>query len=76
MPVTYQTLVQAELDAVVPRERLPSMEDKAKLPYLEATILEIMRVRGIAAIGFPRSTMVDTEVAGYYIPANTVVRAR
>ena len=72
--VDVQRRIQAELNAVVPRERLPSMEDKAKLPYLEATILEIMRVRGILSFGLPRSTMVDTEVAGYYIPADTMVR--
>ncbi|KAH9009389.1 cytochrome P450 [Lactarius hengduanensis] len=35
-----QKRVQAELDAVVGRKRLPTFEDRASLPYLEATIKE------------------------------------
>jgi cytochrome P450 len=33
-----QAKVQAEMDSVVGRNRLPNFEDQAKLPYLEAVI--------------------------------------
>lgn len=66
--------LQTELDAVVPRDRLPSMDDKAKMPFMEATILEIMRIRTVAPLAVPHLTQCDTEVGGYKVPANTMVR--
>ena len=38
-----QTKLQAELDRVVGRDRLPTMEDRAKCHYLEATVQEVHR---------------------------------
>ena len=38
-----QEKVHAELDKVVGHNRLPSLEDKSELPYLEATISEVQR---------------------------------
>ena len=66
--------LQKELDGVVPRDRLPSIDDKAKLPYMEATILEIMRIRTVGPLGIPHLTLCETEVAGYTIPEDTMVR--
>ena len=66
--------LQTELDAVVPRDRLPSMDDKAKLPFMDSTILEIMRVRTVGPLGVSHLTLCDTELAGYKIPADTMVR--
>ena len=34
---------QAEVDDVIGKQRAPSMKDKASMPYVEATILEIQR---------------------------------
>jgi len=65
--------LQTELDDVVPRDRLPSMEDKAKLPYMEASILEIMRIRMVAPLGVPHTTLCDTELCGYKIPSDAMV---
>jgi cytochrome P450 len=68
-----QERLRAEIDSVVPRERLPSIDDKSKLPYLEATILEMMRLKTIAPLSCPRKTLTDTEVSGYVIPADSMV---
>ena len=65
--------LQADIDAVVPRDRLPSMGDRAKLPYVEAAILEAMRVRTIFPLSAPHVTLCDTEVAGFNIQANAEV---
>ena len=46
-----QTRVQEELDRVVGVERLPSMKDKADLPYTEAVIMEIQRHANIVPMG-------------------------
>jgi len=67
-----QDRLHEEIDSVVPKERVPSLSDK--LPYFEATILEIMRVKTITPLSLPHKTMCDTEVAGYFIPKKTQVR--
>jgi len=70
-----QKRLQEEIDSVVDRGRLPSLDDRTKLPYVEATILEVMRLRTIAPLAIPRETICDTEVSGYSIPKNTGVLA-
>jgi len=70
-----QERVQKEIDSVVSRDRLPSLSDKPKLPYTEAVMFEVMRVRTIGPLSVPRATLCDTEVAGYKIPSKTLVLA-
>ena len=38
-----QTIAQKELDAVTGRERLPTFEDRLKLPFVDAVCKEVMR---------------------------------
>ena len=60
-----------DIDSQVPRERLPSLADRPRLPFLEATILEVMRIRTVVPL-VTHSTPYDTTVGGYFIPADTV----
>jgi hypothetical protein len=46
-----QRRAQAELDAVVGRDRLPTFDDKQHLPYIEAMCKELMRWLMVAPIG-------------------------
>ena len=43
-----QEKVQAEIDRVVGQDRLPSLEDRKKLPFLDATISEVQRCSNVA----------------------------
>jgi len=61
-----------EIDSQVPRERLPSLADRSLMPYVEATILEVMRVRTVGPLALPHQTSCDTTVGGFFIPANTM----
>jgi len=70
-----QERVQKEIDSVVSRDRLPSLSDKPKLPYTEATLLEVMRIRAVGPLAAPHVAIRNTEVLGYKIPANTLVIA-
>lgn len=63
--------VQKELDTVIGRSRRPSLEDRARLPYVEATIAEISRISPIAPITVPHTAIKDTELGGYSIRKNT-----
>ena len=42
---------QQEIDGVVGRDRLPTFDDSADLPYIAAVIREVLRWRPIAPLG-------------------------
>lgn len=68
-----QEAVQKELDTVIGRSRRPSLEDRARLPYVEATIAEISRINPIAPIAIPHAALKDTKLGGYDIKKNTPI---
>jgi len=70
-----QNRVQREIDNVVPKDRLPSLDDKPRLPYTEAVILEIMRRRTVAPFLIPHATLKDTKVLEYDVPKGCMVIA-
>jgi cytochrome P450 len=68
-----QANVQAELDAVIGRERVPTFADKPSLPRLEAFISEALRWRPLTPEGLPHRTTEDVIWENYCIPAGTTV---
>ncbi len=46
-----QIRAQAELDAVTGRERLPTFEDRPKLPFVDAVCKEVLRWRPVTPLG-------------------------
>jgi len=63
-----QKRVQAELDSVVGRKRLPTFEDRASLPYLEATIKESLRFHPPTPLGIAHRLIEDDVVQGKQSP--------
>ena len=68
-----QSRVQWEIDDVVSKDRLPSLNDKPRLPYTEAVILEVMRRHTVVPLYIPHATLNDTEVLGYHVPKGSMV---
>ncbi|XP_070562376.1 cytochrome P450 1A5-like isoform X1 [Ptychodera flava] len=68
-----QAKVQKELDDVIGRDRSPLLSDKAKLPYCEAVILEVMRIRTTMPYNVPHETTENTVIGGYNIPKGTQI---
>jgi hypothetical protein len=66
---------QAELDAVVGADRLPTFLDSPKLPYVHAIIQEVLRWRPFLASGMPHAVTQDDEYMGYRIPKDSLVIA-
>uniref|UniRef100_A0A3Q0QZP9 Cytochrome P450 1A n=1 Tax=Amphilophus citrinellus TaxID=61819 RepID=A0A3Q0QZP9_AMPCI len=68
-----QVRLQQEVDKVVDRSRLPSIEDQQQLPYIMAFIYEVMRYTSFAPLTIPHSTTTDTSIMGYTVPKNAVI---
>ncbi|KAI0309928.1 cytochrome P450 [Amylostereum chailletii] len=64
-----QQRAQAELDAVIGRDRLPAFDDRAALPYIGAVCREVLRWKPVTPLGVARRAMQDDEYDGYLIPA-------
>jgi len=46
-----QKRAQAEIDSVIGRDRLPTFEDRASLPYVDAVVRETFRWNPILPLG-------------------------
>ncbi|KAG1750230.1 cytochrome P450 [Suillus lakei] len=68
-----QAKVQAELDAVVGRHRVPTFADEQSLPRLHAFISEALRWRPLVPNGVAHRTTKDVIWRNYCIPAGTTV---
>ena len=64
---------QKEIDEIVPEDRFPSLDDKPRLPYTDAVVLEILRRRTMAPFFVPHSPLRDTQLLGYDIPRGCMV---
>ena len=65
--------VQEEIYRVLGDNGIPSMMEKQKMPYVEATIMEIQRVADIVPLGIPHSVLEEVEFRGYTIPKGTTM---
>ncbi|XP_019411032.1 PREDICTED: steroid 17-alpha-hydroxylase/17,20 lyase, partial [Crocodylus porosus] len=63
-----QRKIQEELDQQLGLERRPQLSDRQRLPYLEATISEVLRIRPIAPLLIPHVALVDSSIGEYVIP--------
>ncbi|XP_045197628.2 cytochrome P450 1A1-like [Mercenaria mercenaria] len=67
-----QKRVQKEVDDVIGSKTV-SCNDRSNLPYLDATIQEVMRKTTIVPFAIPHCTTADTKLRGYDIDKGTVV---
>lgn len=68
-----QARIHEELDRVIGRDGLPTIDDQVRLPYTFAAIAECMRYRTASPLGIPHEASQDTEVGGYRVPTGTKV---
>ncbi|KAJ3505895.1 hypothetical protein NLJ89_g7172 [Agrocybe chaxingu] len=70
-----QKKAQAEIDMVVGTSRLPTFDDRASLPYVEAVYREVMRYNPPLSIGVAHASAEDDYYNGYFIPKGTTIFA-
>ncbi|KAJ4478124.1 cytochrome P450 [Lentinula aciculospora] len=67
-----QRLAQEELDSVVGPDRLPTFHDYESLPYIRATVKEVLRWRSVTPLGLPHRLSQDDYYEGYILPKDTI----
>ncbi|KPM36011.1 O-methylsterigmatocystin oxidoreductase [Neonectria ditissima] len=70
-----QEKAQEEIDRVVGQDRLPTSADRHNLPYVEATVKEVLRWHPVAPMGLPHTSTADDECEGYFIPKGSMLFA-
>ncbi|XP_071452880.1 probable cytochrome P450 303a1 [Hetaerina americana] len=68
-----QKKVQEEIDAVVGRDRLPDLSDRVRMPYLEAMIMESLRLFTARSFGLAHRALADAWIKGHFIPKDTML---
>uniref|UniRef100_A0A8H7XQ86 Cytochrome P450 n=1 Tax=Psilocybe cubensis TaxID=181762 RepID=A0A8H7XQ86_PSICU len=63
-----QRKAQEEIDGLTGSKRLPTLEDRKSLPFVEAIYREVMRMRPPLPLGVPHRVTEDNYYKGYLIP--------
>lgn len=66
-----QEQMQKEIDRVIGRDRIPTMEDRKSLPFTDAVIHEVQRYLDIVPLNIPHYATHDISFRGYVIPKGT-----
>lgn len=68
-----QRKFQAEIDEVLPKGTLATLEDRSRMPFTEAVIHEVLRASSLASLGVQHVAVRDTMLGGYLLPKGTIV---
>ena len=68
-----QKKAREELDAVVGPNRLPTLADRAKLPYVNAIMKETLRWHTATPMALAHVSTADDIYDGYFIPRGSIV---
>ena len=66
--VSVQDKCYSEICEVVGTERLPCIQDRPKMTYVEATIMECLRLGNVTPLGIHHTPSKDVIFRGYLIP--------
>ena len=70
-----QKKLHNEIDDIVGDSRLPSLADRAAMPYADAVMHELLRLSSIVPLGVFHKAMKDVDFHGYRIPKDTMIFA-
>ncbi|KAF9237431.1 cytochrome P450 [Melanogaster broomeanus] len=68
-----QIKARAELDAVVGTERLPRLDDRDSLPYINAICKEVLRWHVVAPLAAPHVSTEDIIFNGFVVPKGSTI---
>ncbi|KAK9401411.1 cytochrome P450 2J2-like [Crotalus adamanteus] len=68
-----QEKVQKEIEEAFSSSASISYQDRKKLPYTNAVIHEMQRLKNVLLVGLPRQSTKDVTMKGYHIPKRTII---
>lgn len=68
-----QAKAHEELDRVIGRSRLPDLEDRESLPYINALCKEVLRMHPVLPLGIPHVAIAEDEYKGMQIPKDSIL---
>ncbi|XP_026795071.3 steroid 17-alpha-hydroxylase/17,20 lyase isoform X1 [Pangasianodon hypophthalmus] len=68
-----QRKIQEELDTKIGRDRHPQANDRRNLPYLEATVREVLRIQPVSPLLIPHVALSDANIGEYSVQKGTRV---
>ncbi|EIW83950.1 cytochrome P450 [Coniophora puteana RWD-64-598 SS2] len=68
-----QRRAQEEIAATIGSVRLPALEDRPALPYIDAVIREVMRWQPVVPLAVPHATVENDVYDNYFIPKGSTV---
>ncbi|KAF8550832.1 cytochrome P450 [Imleria badia] len=66
---------QAQIDAAVGQDRLPTMDDRSLLPFIDAIFWETLRYSPVAPLSVPHAAVNADVYGGFYIPKGAIILA-
>lgn len=64
---------QEEIERVIGRHRVPSMQDRSNMPYMDALVHEIQRFIDLVPLSLPHAVTRDIKFRNYIIPKGTTI---
>ncbi|KAJ7499369.1 cytochrome P450 [Mycena latifolia] len=68
-----QAKAQKEIDSVIGRDRLPTIQDKASLPYVRSVVTEVLRLNPAIPLGIPHALSKDDIYEGMHLPKGSIL---
>lgn len=70
-----QREAQREIDTFIGTDRLPTVADRVRLPYVEAVLKECLRWNVVAPLALPHASDEEYLYRGYRIPKGSIILA-
>ncbi len=68
-----QDRLQEEIFDVLGTDRMPELSDRESMPFVEATIREVLRHSEITTLGIPRRSLRDVTIGGFPVAKDSLV---
>ncbi|KAF8553325.1 cytochrome P450 [Imleria badia] len=73
MNPAVQERAQAQIDAILGQDRLPTIDDRPSLPFIDAIFRETLRYSPVAPLSIPHAAVDDDVYGGFHIPKGAIL---